>query len=830
MTVGYWKSAAAVGAAVISIAVSTPVRAQQRAFDVAAQDARKAIPEFARQAGIQISAPTGKLRGVKTRAIKGSFDTRAALRMLIDGTGLTIVSDDKALIVLGYRPKAGERRNNPALPAATEVETAAIEGVSTAENGDIIITATKRNERLRDTAIAISALSAETLSKRGAVRLEEYADRVPGLSVTNSAAGGAQSSVSIRGLTTGTSGNPTVAVYIDDAPFNSSTFYGLGTSIPDLDPGDLERIEVLRGPQGTLYGASSLGGLIRYVTRAPNFNTLSGRVELTGSAVEDGDAGLAVRGRLNVPLSDYAAVSASGLFRLDPGFIDDPIRRNRDRNETRYDGGRIALALKPAEMVSIDLSAMRQHIRGDGSATIDLDAVTGTPRYTDLNTARIPGTDTSRFTLEFYNAAVKLDFDAFEILSNTNYSERRFSSLVDYSEILGSAIEAISGVPGAGAGLVTDLDTEKFTQEFRATSLSQGFLGWQIGVFYTHEKSDTFQTVNTLEGATGGELSVPLPDLLTVLAPSKYEEIAGFGNLTLNFTSRFDVTAGLRYSHNKQSSRSAVSGLLAGGDSVTKASSSESQATFLINPRYRVTDDLMVYGRVASGFRPGGPNAGQTGTLVSYGTDKVLSYEAGFKADLAERLISLDLAGFLIDWTDIQTRGTDPVTGINYYYNANEARSQGFEASVVLRPMTGLSLIGNVAYTDAYVRKGTPSPSYSAAGDPLPDTPDWASYLAFDYEMPIDDRWMFSFGGGFRHVDRRLSGFQPTASTARFVLPAYDTFDFYARLESRDVELGLFLRNLTNKRAYTNSTTMGTVEQAAILQPRTFGLTLAKNF
>jgi outer membrane receptor protein involved in Fe transport len=815
-------STLAAACAIAALALGQPAHAQQRRFDVPAQDARQAIPQFARQAGIQISAPTGRLRGVRTHAIKGNLDARAALRAMIAGTGLSIASDDGSMIILRYGE--AQRPTSSVAPAEAAPETAEADPFADSE---IIVTAGKRNERLLDVPFSITALKGDTLTRNGEVRLEDYAARVPGLNVTNNATGGAQSGVSIRGITTG-SGNPTVAVYIDDTPVTTSTFFGGGNSIPDLDPNDLERIEVLRGPQGTLYGAASLGGLIKFVNKAPDFRNVGGRVEIGATAIDGGDVGVSARGRINLPLSETAAVTASGFHRVDPGFLDDPARGRKDRNRSLYDGGRVALALKPTETISVNLSALHQRIRIRGNPVIDVDPVTGRPIGGDLVSAPVPGTDRSNASLWLFDLAIKGDFDGFEVVSDTSYSRRRFSSVVDYSPVLGPLITQFFGVPGAGGGLVSQLGANKFTQEVRLTSSASGLLGWQVGAYYTRETSTLHQETSNLDGATGAVLpTVPL--LLSVDGPTRYEEIAGFGNLTLNLSERFDVQAGLRYSHNSQRSQSITDGLLTGAG-VIPASSSENQLTFSINPRFRISNTLMVYARVASGFRPGGPNAGLTGPFATYGADKVINYELGTKADLFDRMLSLDLAGFFIDWDDVQIRGTDPVTGLNFYRNGGKARSKGVEGSFALRPVAGLTINGNIAYTDAYTRSASAAPTFANPGDRLPNTPKWAGLLGAEYGFALAESWNGYVGANYRHVGSRLEIFTASAAIPRFVLPSYDTVDLRAGLSHQGYALDIYVRNVGDTRAFLSNSGTGAIQRIAIIQPRTFGVSLSKTF
>jgi outer membrane receptor protein involved in Fe transport len=720
-------------------------------------------------------------------------------------------------------PALAQTATTPATsrPPATDANATA------EQSGAIIVTAQKRTARLLDVPLAVTALDASALTRRGEVKLEEYSARVPGLSVTNGSTGGLQSSVIIRGISTGDGGNPTVAVYVDDAPFNSTTQASGGTSIPDLDPGDLERIEVLRGPQGTLYGASSLGGLIKYVTKVPNVDKFEGRIELGGTAIDGGGLGYSARARVNVPISSSAAVSVSGFSREDPGFLDDPVNGKKDRNRSLYDGGRAAVLLKPANNLTINLSTIQQRIRVRGNPLIDVDPVTGKPLLPDLKATRVPGTDTSHYMLSVYDLAIKGDFDGFQVVSDTSYVRRRFRSTLDFSPVVGPALASF-GIPGAGGDLFTRLGTNKVTQELRATADVTSSINLLAGVFYTHEDNTQLQRVDALDPASG-DVIAGLPELFTTIVPSTYEEIAGFANATVKFGSRFDIAAGVRVSHNHQTSASTITGVIAPSP-LQRAKSSETPVTFSVNPRFRVNPNLIVYARVASGFRPGGPNVGSAGGEATYRSDKVTSYEIGTKGTLLDNKLTIDLSGFYVDWRNIQVLGTNPATGVNFFTNAGKARSKGVEGAFVYRVFRGLSVNGNIAYTDAYLRSDIPPPTFAVAGDRLPNTPRLSAQVGADYSFPLTESLEGSFGASYHHVGFRYAAFAVDATTPRFRLPAYDTLDLRAGLKLDGYTLDVFARNITDKRAYLAGSALGAIESVAINQPRTFGIVAAKAF
>jgi iron complex outermembrane receptor protein len=806
-------------ATVVAFAASATAQAQERRFDIAEQSATTSIPLLAKQAQVQITAPGKILRGVTTPALHGNYDVRTALSQLLKNTRLRIVGDSGGIITLA---------EGPVLSAVAPAETIANSPDPTATQ-DIVVTATKRAERLIDTPVPVSAIRASTLTRAGAVRLEDYAASVPGVTISNNTGSGVQTQIVFRGVSTGSGGNPVAAVYVDDAPITSATQLGSGGSFPDFDPAELERIEFLRGPQGTLYGAASLGGLLKFVTRKPEFETLSGRAEANFTSADHGGLGGGARGRINAPLGENVALSASGFYRIDPGFIDNVLTGVSNENETRTRGGRVALAVRPVENVTIVGSAMYQAINADSVTTIDTD-LSGRSLAGDLQVSRPRGTTalTQRFTL--YDLSVNAHLDGVDVISDTSYGIQKSGTYVDYTRIVGGVLDAISGQPDGtlGASVFQPFKTKKLTQELRLQSANQGFFGWQIGGFYTHEKASTLALVTPVYRQTGqSAASVALPPLGDGNIDAKYREIAGFGTVTLNFTSKLSLAGGLRYSDIHLSSSQVLSGILL-GNSNNRGSASDHKLTFSVNPSYKITPDVLLYARVASGYRPGGPNV-TTDDPASYDPDTVVSYEVGAKGMLFNRLLTFDLDAFLIDWNDIQVQQSKVGPGgtpLSFVGNAGKARSKGVEAAFTVAPMSGLTFDANVAYTDATFRR-TVGPA--VAGDRLPSSAKWTGQVGGEYRFDLTDGWKSFLGASYRYVGRRLGEFAGPGAP-RYVLPKYETIDLRAGVDKDGFEASFFVRNVADKRGYTGGFVFGPYATAALLQPRTMGLVLSKTF
>ncbi len=790
-------------------------------FNIPAQPMVSALQAFSAKTGIAVGGDTQQLRTRTSQPVVGTYAPEKALQLLLQGSGLQVERISETVFRVNGPEHASQLVPVPQLapvPAsAPRLQT------PQPPPEELLVTANKRIERLQDVPSSVTALRADRLAEIGLVKIEDYAARVPGLIVNNLTAGGAQNTVALRGVTTGPVGSPTVGIFVDDTPLTASTALSGGTGVPDLDPADLDRIEVLRGPQGTLYGGGSMGGLIKFVTKAPDYDHVSARLQLDGSSIAGGGYGGGVRAAMNAPITDTIAIRASAFARHDGGFIDNLSTGQNDVNRGLYDGGRVSLGAKLGENFNIRLSAMRQQIRARGNPVIDIDGTTLQPLYGDLQTRRAPGSDNSHNVNTVYDARLTGDLGFADVVSTTSWGENRFQSNFDYSPVLAPLVAGLFGVNNAGVAVGSDRRTNKFTEETRLSSKPGQTFSWQIGGYFTHESTSYGQSVRVFDGRTGAPLPVVLPPLGSIGAPAKFEEKAVFGNVNYAVTERFDVTVGLRYSSNDQNATQYTSGALF-GNSNAPLTSSDSSTTFLVNPRFKITDDVMVYGRIASGYRPGGPNVVVAGVPAAFGADTVVNYEAGVKADFFDKTLSFDAAAFYIDWSDIQVRQQSPVA-TTYYVNGGQAHSKGVEGSVTWRPVAALSIAGNLSFIDAELDGDLPQ-GVAKKGDRLPDTPRWSGQVSADYTFPVIYDWSGSVGGSYRHVGERIAALELNP----YHMPAYDTVDLRASVQNDRYLVTLFVRNVGDERGYLSAFRFGTLQQVAIIQPRTVGVSVAVNF
>jgi outer membrane receptor protein involved in Fe transport len=707
-------------------------------------------------------------------------------------------------------------------PAATS--QTAVPGGAAAGSGssgrDIVVTATKREERLIDVPMSISAISGETLDQQHIQNFADLAARVPGFNIRSDQPGNTR--LVLRGLNTG-SINSTTAVYVDETAYGSSTSQANGATLTgDLDTYDLQRIEVLRGPQGTLYGASSLGGVVKFVTNAPSMTGFAASGESTIEDVHDGSTAWTSKGMVNVPLSDTTAIRATGFYRRDPGYIDDPMRDAKDVNDGKTYGGRVSLLSNLTPQLSVRLTAAIENLDSNSTPEEDISITTLRPFGGDLTQARAvdPYSD-QRYRV--YSGTLRWSLPWATLISNTSYGTLR-------------QLRAQDDTGGKTPTTVdSTITTRRFQQEIRLASQPGTRLEWQVGGYYDNERSRLYEQEFQVDALTQDRIG---SSEATFDIPSGYQEEAAFTDATYHFNRIFQLTLGGRFSHNTQHSVETVEipGFPDNG-SGPEIHTSDNVFTFSVAPQAHLTKDVTLYARVAKGYRPGGPNLTILGSpaLPTFGPDTVINYEAGIKADLLDHHANLEASAFWIDWRNVQIETT--VGTINFNDNAGRARSRGLELSGDVRPIGGLSLSGNLAYTQAELRSPAPDIGGSV-GDALPYSPKWSGAISADYEHPLTESIAGFVGASWRYIGRRSSDFDTHIGQLR--LPSYNTLDLRVGARMSHWSLEAFARNVTDRRGITSTSSVGLAPAtgpnagagiaAGIIQPRSIGLTLGFNY
>lgn len=711
---------------------------------------------------------------------------------------------------------------------------------------EVIVTASKRAESIRNVAGAITAFSGDKLLQNGITSIADFAGLTPGLQFNASYGTGTPV---IRGVNTGSDYGQSVGIVVDGAPVGpSSSFQTGGATSLDLDPIDLQRVEVLKGPQGTIYGANSLAGLISYSLLEPDLERASVIARAGVSGTEDGSIGYSDRTAINIPVvDDRLAVRLSGFYDQRAGFIDNHLTNAGDQNHWRSDGLQASVEMQPTDRLRIFVAGIyqnqNQHAQDQLVYTAD-----HKPRDGDLvdDDYLVPHTNRqTRFAL----AKIDYDLDFANLTSVTSFQHLN----VDYSApqetgtlntIFVDVLPLLGGPLIPAPGLLSN-DTlnnfKKFTQEVRLTSSGDGPLSWLVGGYYTDERSEQRQSVNAR--TTSGELVPLINPTLRVILPTTLREYSAFGNFTYAFSTDFDMTGGIRIGRVDQTNRTLVSGsdfaaydevfVLSGLGSGPPAdtgpqSGSSAVTSYLATARYHYSQDGMVFARFATGYRPGGANFPVPGLEPNYKPDQTYNYEVGLKSEFWDDRGTIDLTGYYLQWKNFLAFAS--AGGLSGFTNAGDARVYGLESALTLRPLEGLSVTGTLAYSDSRVTSVAAGSTVARVGDSLPYNPRWSGSLAAEYSRSINTRWQLVARGEARFVGSRNSSPQSDVAFPNYVLPAYTLLDLHAGLESDRVDVDFYVKNLTDKRAQLAAFTELGINQITIEQSRTFGTTVTVKY
>ncbi len=815
------------------------------------------------------AAIQGTVRGPENRPLQGA-------RVAVTGEqgSKTVTTDEKGVYVIRDLPPGTYRVIATLEPFAPyEVDEVELSPNQTRTldlvleqptfSGEVLVSVQKRTETLLDVPASVTVLPGATLEEQRVEDLLDLVPLVPGLTVTSNTPGVTR--VTLRGINTGGVAS-TVGVYIGEVPFGSSSGLANGAVLAgDFDTFDMARIEVLRGPQGTLYGASSLGGVLKYVPNLPSTRSFDARFLGSLETVEDGGLGYSVKGMVNAPLSESWALRASGFYRFDDGFIDsigdNPIPSltnpavniidgtlvEEDLNSYDSAGGRIAALFAPSEKLSLLLVAQTQKIESDAPNEVDGDPITLEPLYSyPVESRYYPQTfDT---TYEVYSATLNWDFGPASLVSVSGYSKFEQDQQLDATIASGltggpplaSLVTYLFGddvTKPLSAILPETVSTDKYTQELRLVSPNDETFEWLVGGYYTHEDSQVSQEILAIDADTGA-IASGVPDLAVLALPSTYREYAMFANGTWHITPRLDLSLGARTSHNKQVASQVADGPLVGGHvSYPRATSSESPFTWSVSPLFNLSKSSSVYARVATGFRPGGPNVLPPGvpedTPLTYNSDTLTSYEAGWKTSGSDGLYSLDLSVFYQDWKDIQLLAV--VNGFGINGNGGTAVSKGAEFTASFIPADGLTVSLNGAYTDAYLTQSTDPIVGGLKGDPLPYVPEWTFGLMGDYQWTVRGDSTMYVGGGVSYTGDRSFAFDSRAPDGSLrTIDSYVTADLRTGLLYGRWSFELYGKNLTDAEGITSVDTGGSLPNGAyglgLIRPRTIGLSVGVRF
>jgi outer membrane receptor protein involved in Fe transport len=713
------------------------------------------------------------------------------------------------------------------------------------EIGDIIVTATRRETSLQSTPLSITAVSGDELNARGLRSAADVVTLTPGVALLNGEPG--RNQITIRGVGTATAtdtlvdgiSNATTSVYLNQLPVTSTI-----SKTPDYRFVDLERVEVLRGPQGTLYGQSAMGGVVRYISNRPDPGRISAGVNGTLSFTKDGGTNFGLESFANVPLvSDKLAVRFVAYGYDNDGFIDVVgTSRKKNANKEGTIGGRAALRWNITDGVTLDLTYLHHEVKLDSSQTISGIYTPTTYAYSNTNPFALPYyflppfaetpavTPASTKRLEFmhlqplrenadaYNAELRADLGQISInaiLGRKDVSTRNFIEGGDFS----------GGSTGSFTNPTGRAKTSTDTAEIRILSnWENAFVDFIVGGYY--EKTDGRISQKAVQsGAPFTGLDLTTFEFVTYAQPGDvtidaarqldFKELAVYGELTFNLSNDLKLTGGYRHARVKNNyqwiyARGTLDGTF-GRDPRVVQGATENVDLYKANLSYRVTKDILFYAQAASGYRPGGFNAGIAIYKIpdtEYNSDNLWNYEAGIRTSWFNRRFILNVAGYRIDWSKIQLLSS--LQAPSFYsstQNVGKARIWGAEVEATARLTNEFSMSGAYSYTDATLksistpRVGTIPQSY--VGAQLPGTPKNSFSVLADWRSPLTDTTTLVANSTFRHIGSR-PGDLGTVNTRA---PAYDQLDLQAGVDFKNgVSLRLFGENVTNKIAINRIT------------------------
>lgn len=784
--------------------IANPVQAQAQSqsqartfsFNIPSEPLSKALRDYGEATGQQIIFTEDLVAGRRAPALQGTFDADEALRRLLEGSDLVMERTPAGAIMI-------VRSDQAAKSAQASAQTA--DAAMLIE--EIIVTATKREEPVRKISGSVTAFDQAGLDAVGAESFADYLTRTPGVVFNQSVPG--NSSAIIRGVATTTGiaqAQGTTGYFINDVPL-TDPFYSGG--IPDIDTFDVDNIIILRGPQGSLFGSSSLGGAINYQAAKPDLTRFDARVRGTVESTSGGDMSYSGKIMLNAPVStNVFAVRGVFDYRQDGGYIDN-VGMGRDNvNDTEVRGGRILATWVPAAGTTINYLFLQQTQDTDDAGFVE----PAVGRY--AKSTALP--ERFSYRTRIHNLRLDQEFSFATLTATAARHEKKFSGTQDFSNLLPPSL--------APAAFLEPGISEGNTFEVRLASPSGQRFEYLVGAF--HDSTDE-EIVNQLVAPNA---AAAFGDALLLDAAVNIEgkESALFGEATWHFTDQFKATLGGRYFETRLTTVIAQSGPLAGAASTTRGESSENGFSPKASLTWTPRDDFLMYGLVSKGFRFGGPNIAVDPDFAIPGefeSDSLINYELGARTNLLDRRLQLDSTLFYIDWSDIQVTLATPA-GFTYTANAGKARNYGFEGTATFRPSRRLTLQGNVTWLDSELRTDFMSgAAVVPSGATLPGASEWQVSDAAIYTF-VDSGLRPSIAFSHRYVS--------TAPGALVVTPqeqgGYNLFDLRLSAAFAGFGVAAFVENIGDERGVTQAVTNNRGVSEYVVRPRTYGLTLDYRF
>jgi iron complex outermembrane receptor protein len=694
------------------------------------------------------------------------------------------------------------------LGSATAARAEAADDSTSVQLQEMVVTAEKRSERLLDVPLSVTAVTSAEIESRGITNLEQMQYAVPGLTIAQSGPGtGLMQLDGISSAAGGTSGLPTVGVYLDEMPVTGE---GAAVGAIDVRLLDIERIEVLHGPQPTLYGEGSEGGTIHYVTNSPDLHSWSGDYDGMVGGVTDGSTSYWARGVVNAPLIDgQLGLRIAAGYERDGGWIDSLVTGRPDVNDVDIKTIRAKMLYTPVDKLSVSLMYMHQQHDQDYQDYGNPDTRTTNALYPPYNNERY----------DLGNLIASYDFGFASLLSSTGYLHRDPANAVDVSAYLSPYLPLFGVAPGAITTIALPLEAPQnmTSEELRLTSNGASPVGYTVGAYYrdyrTHSEESTYTAPGVLPFTLIGSDTRSRDQSWAVFAEARYA-----------ITQQLQALIGLRHYQDQQDIAGSETTFGAPTPIATGGTFTSNNPRF--NLSYKTSDHGLVYANVAKGFRSGGVNFASEGPGVplSYGPESLWTYQLGAKQTWMDGRVSLDAMGYYNEWSDIQSTGVTPL-GLSYTGNGGKASGPGANLALAAKPASELTVAATVGYTDMKYDVDTPD---RHEGDPLDLVAKWTWSTVADYRRPLGRSALVA------HADLgHTSGFQITVRS--LIPPAILHSDDRTVLNARiGADFGRFAAyvfgsNLTDNRGILYPA-LGAVSEPTLPTPRTVGVELKGHF
>ncbi len=769
--------------------------------------------------------------------------------------------------------------NSHGSPTATAQDAASDAFSGGSELQEIVVTAEKRESTVQKTPISMTAISGDALAEKGISSVEQLVGTIPGVSMRSGGPG--ETEYEMRGLSSQGGSSPTVGFYLDETPMSPPANSLNGKVVIDPDLYDLSRVEVLRGPQGTLYGSGSMGGTIKLVTNSPKLNTFEGSVDTKISGTEGGGANPSVNAMVNLPLiSDRAALRVVATEDYTSGWIDrvvvspfpfptsngcpatapgcnagnvgggPVIKDYSDVNSERLKSVRASLLIVPADKLSINIGAFWQELRMGGFSQYD--ASSGLAPVGGRLAHYQPADEPEGFgdTFRLFHVTVSYGFDFADLTSATAYWSRAEYQNQDVTQ----STQFVLGLPDFLPTIANETDTShQFSQEIRLTSTSPGRLQWIGGVFY-ERMSSTYNFSQALPSlcdlSVGGCAANPEGIAAIQHNPYTIQQNAAFGEVSFAFTDTLKLTAGARYFDFENHLNVFALGFFTPNGNATPYTPSVESRNSGVNPKvnlsYMPSGNLTLYATISKGFRPGGvnlpapttgpdsclaslQNLGLNGPVLQYGPDSIWSYEVGEKARSLGGRLTINGDVYYTRWNNIQL-SYDPLCGFPFTSNAGTAESYGPELEIAADLGAGLAISLSGAYTHARLVSANPTSGY-VGGSKINNIPAYTESTTLSYTRPLSNAYKLK-----AIVTNSIVGPQEDIAYTFQQLPSYDITNVRLALEASSWTGTFFISNLANKIAALGINNTNTdfnipdLTRVSTNQPRTYGVELQYRF